>query len=171
MRGGLAGLRKMYDRSEMDARWLLVRLARIFREQHLEAVLIGNAAAALQGAPVTTLDVDFAFRNTAANVRRLKAVADTLGAAILRPYYPASGLYRLTRDSDGLQIDFMTKMHGIRSFESLRSRATAVDFDGNPLLVADLADIIKSKESAGRPQDLAVLDVLRRTRDEKAGNS
>lgn len=51
----------------MDARPLLARIARMLKEQDLEAVLIGNAAAALQGAPVTTVDFDFMFRKTPAN--------------------------------------------------------------------------------------------------------
>ena len=76
---------------------------------------------------------------------------------VLRPYYPASQLYRMTRDRDGLQLDFMARIDGIRSFESLRARATAVLFGTHTLLVASLTDIIKSKESAGREQDLAVL--------------
>jgi hypothetical protein len=37
----------------------------------LEAVLIGNAAAAFRGAPVTTVDFDFLFRGTARNLAKL----------------------------------------------------------------------------------------------------
>jgi hypothetical protein len=54
----------------MDARPLLERVARALSVARLEAVLVGNAGAALQGAPVTTVDFDFMFRKTAANVRR-----------------------------------------------------------------------------------------------------
>ena len=43
----------------MNAEPLLNRIAAVFAEQRLEAVMIGNAAAALHGAPVTTLDIDF----------------------------------------------------------------------------------------------------------------
>jgi len=87
----------------MDARPLLARIAKVLEEQNLEAVLIGNAAAALQGAPVTTVDFDFMFRKTPANLRKLKALARALDAVILRPYYPASDLFRIVRDEDGLQ--------------------------------------------------------------------
>src|SRR5438876_8777711 len=144
----------------MDARPLLARIAKVLEEQDLEAVLIGNAAAALQGAPVTTLDFAFMFRKTPANLRKLKALARALDAVILRPYYPASDLFRIVRDEDGLQIDFMATVHGIRSLASLRSRARSVSFGDARLLVADLGDIIKSKRAAGRPRDMAVLEIL-----------
>src|SRR5947208_9210991 len=101
----------------MDARPLLTRIAGMLEEHGLDAVLIGNAAAALQGAPVTTVDLDFFFRKTPANLRKLKALAAGLGAIVLRPYYPASDMYRVVRESDGLQLDFMATIHGIRSFE------------------------------------------------------
>jgi hypothetical protein len=44
---------------------------------------------------------------------KLKALATALGAVVLRPYYPASELYRVVRDDDGLQVDFMTVIHGV----------------------------------------------------------
>ena len=152
----------------MDARPLLSEVGRGLREAGLEAVLIGNAAAALQGAPVTTVDFDFFFRRTPRNLAKLKAVARALGATILRPYYPASDLYRVVREDDGLQVDFMATIHGVRSFEGVRDRAMAIDIGGDTLLVASLADIIKSKRAAGRPRDRAVLEILERTHEEAA---
>jgi predicted nucleotidyltransferase len=151
----------------MNGQPILFTVARALHEHGLEAIMIGNAAAALQGAPVTTVDFDFLFRKTPANLKKLKAVAASLGAMVLKPFYPASGLYRLMRDEDSLQLDFMATIHGVKSFASLRSRAKLMDFGGHPLLVADLADIIKSKSAAARPSDRAVLPVLRQTLHEK----
>jgi hypothetical protein len=50
----------------MDAAPLLVRVAKLLQQYRLDAVLIGNAGAALQGASVTTVDFDFLFRKTPA---------------------------------------------------------------------------------------------------------
>src|SRR5207253_8098657 len=136
----------------------------------LEAVLIGNAAAALQGAPVTTIDFDFMFRKTPTNLRKLKAFAAALDAMILRPYYPASGLFRIVREDDGLQIDFMASVHGVRSLASLKSRARTVRFEDAKLLVSDLADVVRSKKAAGRARDLAVLPVIEKTLHEETRN-
>jgi hypothetical protein len=128
----------------LNAAPLLVRVAKLLRQHNLEAILIGNAAAALQGAPVT-----FLFRKTPASMKKLKALAGSLDAFILRTYYPVSGLYRIARDEDGLQLDFMTVIDGI-------------------LTVAALSDIIKSKKAAGRARDLAVLNVLEKALDEES---
>jgi hypothetical protein len=147
----------------MNAEPLLNRIAKVFAEHRLETVMVGNAAAALHGAPVTTLDLDFMFRKTPANLKKLKAVARSLGASIFKPYYPASDLFRVVNEEQGLQLDFMSKLHGIRSFEGLRDRSGLVEFGEHKLKVASLADIIKSKRVAGRPRDLAVLDILEKT--------
>lgn len=69
----------------MNAEPLLSQVAALLKKRRLSAVLIGNAAAALQGSPVTTMDLDFMFRKTPGN----------------------------------LKLDFMSKVDGIRSFESL----------------------------------------------------
>lgn len=151
----------------MNAEPLLSSLVATLTAVRLDVVLIGNAAAALQGAPVTTVDFDFMFRATPANLAKLKRLASRLEAVILRPYYPVSALYRLVNDDRGLQADFMPVIHGVRSFNSLRSRAETIPVGGRPLRVAHLADIIASKRAAGRPRDKAVLDILEKTLREK----
>lgn len=152
----------------MDARPLLGRIASALDAARLEAILVGNAAAALQGAPVTTVDFDFMFRKTSRNLARLRALARSLDAVILKPYYPASDLFRVTNDGLGLQADFMAALDGIRSYEALRARALAITVDRSRLLVADLGDVIRSKRAANRPRDRAILPVLEATLREKA---
>jgi hypothetical protein len=159
----------------MTAEPLLELAARLLAKHRLDAVLIGNAAAALQGSPVTTVDLDFMFRKTTGKLTKLRRLADDLDAVVMHPFYPASELYRVIRDRDGLQFDFIAKSDGIRSFETLQSRASIAHFGGNDLRVASLEGIIRSKKAANRPQGRAVLPVLRkhtvkRSRERRTGN-
>ncbi len=126
----------------MDAQPELALLANVLERHKLEAVLIGNMAAALHGAPVTTADIDFLFRATPGNITKLKA-------------------------SDGMQIDFMGRIDGVRSWEGIRRRAIAVKVGGATVWAATLADVVKSKRAAGRPKDKAVLDILEKTLNEE----
>ena len=151
----------------MNASPLLVKIAKTLHMVRLEAVMVGNAAAAINGAPVTTIDIDFMFRKTPTNMRKLKVFAEELDAQILKPYYPVSSLYRVVNEDIGMQIDFMSIMHGIKSFENLRSDAIEVDFEGYALKVASLEKIIRSKKALGRPRDQAVIEILEKTMDEK----
>ena len=151
----------------MDARPLLETLAAALHRVGLEAILIGNAAAAMRGAPVTTVDFDFFFRKTPQNLKKLKALARELDAVVMRPYYPVSDLYRLIREDDGLQADFMASIHGVRSFAALRAASDSIALGENSLLIANLAAIIKSKRAAGRPRDKAVLDILEKALHEE----
>ncbi len=157
--------------TKMDARPLLDSVVAALAEVRLEAILIGNAAAAIQGAPVTTVDFDFMFRATPVNLTKLKKFAWRLDAVILRPYYPMSALYRVMNDDRGLQADFMPAIHGVKSFNSLRSRAEKMELSGHGLWVANLVDVIASKRAAARPRDKAVLEILEKTLREKAKSS
>ena len=80
----------------MNAAPLLRRIARALTECRLEAVLIGNAAAALQGAPVTTLDFDFLFRTSPTNIRKLKVFADS--------YHAKPGWHFLAGSKENVQL-------------------------------------------------------------------
>ena len=151
----------------MNAESLLRSVVAALETARLEAIMIGNAAAAIHGAPVTTVDFDFMFRATPVNLTKLKRFADALEATVMRPYYPVSALYRVVNDDRGLQVDFMPAIHGVKSFNSLRSRAQKIELAGGQLWLAALSDIIASKRAAGRARDRAVLEILEKTLCEK----
>jgi hypothetical protein len=146
----------------MDAAPLLIRTAKLLRQHNLEAILIGNAAAAVQGAPVSTIDLDFLFRKTPANMKKLKALAISLDAMLWRSCYPTSGLYRISRDEDGLQLDFLTAIYANRSFEGLRKRAKTVQFGGAELLVEPLRNRLKPPTTRKRITRKAQLAALKK---------
>lgn len=147
----------------MNAGLLLNKIAEAFHKVKLDAVMIGNAAAALHGAPVTTMDIDFMFRKTASNLKKLKKLADELEAHILKPYYPISSLYRIMNEDMGIQLDFMTIIHGINSYESLSSDAVKAEFGEYVLKVASMEKIIRSKKALNRAKDRAVIEILEKT--------
>ena len=112
------------------------------------------------------------FRATPANLAKLKRFAARMDAIILRSYYPLAALYRVMNDDRGLQVDFMPTIHGVKSFNSLRSRAEKIELAGHRVWMACLEDIIASKRAAGRPRDEAVLDILEKTlREKREGQS
>lgn len=63
----------------------LAALARALRAAKLDAVVIGNCASMLNGAPVTTQDVDLFIRDTTSNRRKLKRFADEIGGSTPMP--------------------------------------------------------------------------------------
>jgi len=76
-------------------------------------------------------------------------------------------LCKAVEKKTGMQLDFMSRLHGVKSFESLKSRASEVYFGQARILVADLKDVIRSKRALGRDKDLAVLNILEKTQSEK----
>jgi hypothetical protein len=152
----------------MNAKPIVEKIARALKRINLEAIVVGNAGAALQGAPVSTEDLDFLIRQTPGNAKKIALLAKKLDGTASRPHYPLSSFWRITtRGSSPVQIDLCVNAHGIKSFESLRSRSTLVAVGKEAVAVASLRDIIKSKRAAGRPKDLAVLPVLEATLHEK----
>ena len=61
----------------------------------------------------------------------------------------------------------MAHISGTRSYEGVKKLAQAFTIGDCTLLVASLADIIRSKRAAGRPKDRAVLAILEMTHEEE----
>jgi predicted nucleotidyltransferase len=147
----------------VDATLIIARVAKAIEQHGLDAVLIGNAAAAMHGAPVTTIDLDFLIRRTPLNRKKLIAIAADLGATLYEPFYPASRVVRMMNDDETMQIDFMDQVDGLQSCEWIRTRAHEFQLAGTTVRVASLADVISMKRAANRPRDRAVIEILEKT--------
>src|SRR5260370_12104590 len=141
----------------------LVTLARALRMAKLEAIVIGNSASMLNGAPVTTQDIDLLIRSTKPNRRKLGGFAEEIGGtAPMRVSELSKVEWIEGRLAVRVEIHF-DRISGGLTFSSLRSRAQIVAVAEEKLVVAALADVIRSKQAAGRPKDRAVLPILRDT--------
>jgi predicted nucleotidyltransferase len=139
-------------------------------------VLIGGLAAILHGAPHVTTDVDIVPEEALQNLERLSTVLRELNARIRVageddgvPFgHDAELLQRvrtwnLVTDKGNLDITFVPS--GTRGYEDLRRDVVSMRVRGVDVPVASLADVIRSKEAAGRERDRAVLPTLRRLLD------
>jgi hypothetical protein len=121
----------------------------------VEFMIVGLAAAALQGAPVVTQDIDLWFRDLSdpGIQRALKSVrgayvAPTMGNP---PTFAGRGVEL---------FDIVVHMHGLGAFDAEREHAIKVPLGRIKVLVLDLERIIASKKAAGRQKDRLVLGVL-----------
>jgi hypothetical protein len=140
----------------------LVDLLRALEASGLEAIIVGNTAAALQGAPVMTQDVDLLVRDTPNNATKIERFCAALGAAAPAP------VGELTRAKTilgaALPVDLLfDELPGQLTFQTIRSRSQQIAVGPAIATVASLDDVIRSKEAADRPKDRAVLPILRDT--------
>jgi len=136
-------------------------------------IVIGGLAAELRGSPYVTRDVDVTPARTRPNFRRLAAALIELEARLRVPDLDEPLTVILDEHSfeQGTTWTYVTKYgfldvallpDGTRGYDDLRRSASRERLtDSLSIMVADLADVIRSKEAAGREKDRAVLPVLR----------
>jgi len=132
-----------------------VRFLREMTRSKVDFMIVGLSAAALQGAPVVTQDVDLWFRNLS-DPSITKALRKVGGA-----YVPPEGDHPPVFSGEAVQLfDIVTHMHGLKSFEEERRGAVKIPLGGFTVAVLPLDRIMKSKRSLGRPKDKLALKVL-----------
>ena len=142
----------------------------------VEFIVVGGAAAVLQGAPITTNDLDIVHRRTPENVARLLEVMLQLDA-IMRYDFAHRGLRPTAEMLSGRgQINLSTSLGPFdplcqldegRGYDELLAHSETVVEEGRMLRVLDLQTLIEVKTKAGRPKDRIVLPVLVATLQER----
>lgn len=141
----------------------------------VEFIVVGGAACVIQGAPITTNDLDIVHRRTPENIERLLGVLLLLDATMrydfanrgLRPTAELlAGKGHLNLSTSLGPIDPLCELDGL-GFEELLSNTQSVTDEGRLLRVLDLPTLIAVKTKAGRPKDRVVLPILIATLEER----
>jgi hypothetical protein len=150
----------------------------VLRRHGVRFVMIGGLAAVVHGAAHVTNDIDITPEQTRDNLARLSAALRELAAEVR-----ASGEgHSFDQDADSLaeakvwnlstphgDLDITFEPAGTFGYDDLKRDAITVLVFGAKVDVASLADVIRSKEAAGREKDRVALPVLRRLLEEGGG--
>ena len=146
-------------------------------------IVIGGVAATLHGSPLGTADLDTVAHRTKENRDALARALSDLRARPIVSVDLAAGRATVVNQpvdaqllddldparllTDKGMLDVMWRDDTVGDHEAWSRSAVDVEVDGNVLSVAALADLIASKEAAGRNKDRAGLpflrEILRRT--------
>ena len=148
-----------------------VDLLRSLVEAQVDFVIVGGVAAVLEGAPISTFDLDVVYADDDVNVERLSAVLRDLEAIYVDPagrrIQPdadrlRNGGHHLLRTRFG-RLDVLAEIGEGLGYDALVPLSRPRSIHGMSVSVLGLEALISTKQSANRPKDRAVLDLLRET--------
>lgn len=159
-------IREADPRGRFDARELFRALAR----HGVDYLTVGGIAIQAHGGQRLTQDLDVAIAASTDNIARLASALVELDARILGPDGQRSQSVPtapLLASSDQWHLitvhgplDTLTLPAHLGSFEEMRARAHEVPLGDLSIPIAHRDDLLKMKRAAGRPQDLADIQLL-----------
>src|SRR5689334_14692901 len=118
-------------------------------------MIVGLAAAALQGAPAVTQDIDLWFKDL--DDPRIREALERVGGIYVPPTASTPPLFA---GRSVALFDIVLRMDGLRSFDQESQASALVRLGGTKVRVLTLARIIASKRAANRAKDRLILPVL-----------
>ena len=156
-----------------------LELLSVLSRHRVEFIVVGGVAAIVEGAPITTLDLDVVFERSPENLQRLHDALQSINARYRDPggrhlvpdldrlgtietnllLTELGPLDALTEIGDGWDYEYLIEYSNVRAVGDLRVR------------ILNLGKVIESKEVANSDKDRAVLPVLRKTLEMKECDS
>ena len=136
-----------------------------FARDGVDHVVIGGYAFGFHVQPRATKDLDVLLEGGAANLERASRALARYGA----PGSVVEAVRNLAADEVAylgqppLRVDLLRAIDGVTT-ESVIRNAVPITWDGLPVRVISLEDLIANKRAAEHPQDLADLSKLERVR-------
>lgn len=144
---------------------------RVLAAHGVDYVVIGGLAAVFQGSPIRTGDVDLCPETSRANLERLAGALAELAADLRTEtgervpfardadFLARMAALTLTTECGDLDVCFVPA--GTGGYADLVRHVVLCEVEEVEVPVADIADVIRSKEACGRDKDRETLPALR----------
>ena len=153
-----------------------LEILRTLNEHAVKFIVVGGVGAVLQGAPISTFDLDIVHCRAVDNVQRLLSALETLDAHYrmqrdrkLRPdaSHLSSAGHQLLITRSG-PLDLLGVIGHSHAYEDLVQHSHTMEAAPDcPIQVLTLEKLIEVKSETAGEKDLATLPILRRTLEEK----
>jgi predicted nucleotidyltransferase len=149
----------------MSARWSpdFLDLLTALNDADAKYMLVGGHAVGIFGRPRATRDFDLWIEASSDNARRvMKALREfgaPLGDVVESDFAVGGNGFRM--GTPPFRIELLTEVSGL-AFAEAWGRKETHDLDGVRCHVISRDDLLTNKRAAGRPQDVADVDVLER---------
>ncbi|MEX1124288.1 MAG: DUF6036 family nucleotidyltransferase [Acidimicrobiia bacterium] len=149
------------------------QIVRILHKHHVQFVVVGGFAVELWGVAVQpTADVDITPERSRENLARLAAALNELDGELRYgdETVPIPGGLTGEKIHDMLVLNLATSAGpldltvlpaGTEGYVDLVRNASDIEYRDVVVPTADLADVARSKEAAGRPKDIRTLPAIR----------
>lgn len=124
-------------------------------------MVVGLGAAALQGAPMVTEDIDLWFKDL--RHPGIRAALTSVGGSLVVPYDLGFQQPPMFSGAALRRFDIVLTVHGVASFTAEHRKANRLKIGECLVHVMPLERIIRSKKAANRPKDRAALPALEDT--------
>ena len=134
-------------------------------------ILVGGLAAVIQGAPVTTMDVDIVHCRSPENISKLFAFLKSIDATYRRPDNKIiapkeedfSGMGHALFSTRIGPLDVLAFIEERKTYEDLLKYTIEIEFRGHTIQVLDIKMLIELKRKSKDPRDKQRLPVLEET--------
>lgn len=137
----------------------------------IKFILVGGLAAVIQGAPVSTIDIDILYERSAENITKLLAFLKSIDAFYRCP----DDKVILPKENDFLTmghklftthlgpLDILAFIEADKTYEDLIEHTIEIEFRGHSLQVLDLKMLIELKKNSKDLKDKQRLPILEET--------
>ncbi len=149
----------------------LSALLKKLNEASVEFILVGGLAAVVQGAPITTFDLDIVHRRSDENIKRLIKFLKSVDAYQRRPddkiIEPAEmdlkGTGHLLLTSCYGPLDILSVIEKGLGYQELLPSTVEIEFKGRKIYVLSLETMIRLKHGSTDPNEQYRLKIYKQT--------
>lgn len=146
-------------------------LLSFFERHRVQYVLVGGHAVNYYGYVRATQDIDLLVYPSAENAARTMAALSEFGfgsAGIPQAYFERPGSV-IHLGVEPNRIDLLTSLKGIDN-DRIFANTGRVEFEGTPVNIISLQDLLEAKRKSDRPRDRADAEELLRTQERENGS-